>query len=69
MAKRLLALGTFLACLCAQSALAEGRVTATGRVLDSDGKPIEHAGVLVYEAHVRKGFSSYLRLPAGPTAQ
>ena len=49
MPKKLLTLGTFLA-LCTQSALAEGRATATGRVLDIDGKPIEHASVLVYEA-------------------
>jgi hypothetical protein len=59
MPKKLLALGTFLACLCTRNALAEGRATATGRVLDNDGKPIEHANVLVYEAHVRKGFSAY----------
>jgi hypothetical protein len=59
MPKRLLALVTFLACLGTQSALGEGRATATGRVLTSDGKPIEHASVLIYEAHVRKGFSSY----------
>ena len=40
-------------------ALAVQRVTAVGRVLDADGKPVEHALVLVYSAGVKKGFSIY----------
>jgi hypothetical protein len=35
------------------------RVTATGKVVDSDGTPIEHAAVLVYSAGVRKGFDLF----------
>jgi hypothetical protein len=34
-------------------------VTATGRVVDGDGKPVEHATVLVYEAGVKKGYSVF----------
>src|SRR6266481_4142164 len=34
-------------------------VTATGRVVDADGKPVEHATVLVYEAGVKKGYSVF----------
>jgi hypothetical protein len=55
---RLLALGILLACLSARNGAA-ARATATGRVLDITGKPVEHATVLVYEAHIRKGFSVY----------
>lgn len=35
------------------------RVTASGKVVDSDGKPIEHAAVLVYSAGVKKGFNLF----------
>ena len=34
-------------------------VTATGRVVDGGGKPVEHATVLVYEARVKKGYSLF----------
>lgn len=40
-------------------ALALQHVTAAGRVLDADGKPVEHALVLVYSAGVKKGFSIF----------
>jgi hypothetical protein len=42
-----------------RTALAAQRVTAAGRVLDADGKPIEHAAVLVYSAGVKKGYSIF----------
>jgi len=35
------------------------RATTTGKVTDAAGKPVEHATVLVYEAHVKKGYSVY----------
>src|SRR5713226_3203802 len=35
------------------------RATATGKVVDAEGKPVEHATVLVYEAGVKKGYSVY----------
>jgi hypothetical protein len=41
------------------NALADERATATGRVADSGGNPVEHATVLVYSAGVRKGYSEY----------
>lgn len=45
--------------LLASSARGAERATATGKVLDADGKPVEHATVLVYEARVRTGYSVY----------
>ena len=39
-------------------ALADGRLTLSGRVSDSAGKPIEHATVMVYHAGVKKGYST-----------
>jgi len=45
--------------LYGQAALAVERVTAVGRVLDGNGKPIEHAAVLVYSAGVKKGFNIF----------
>jgi len=42
-----------------RTALAAQRVAAVGKVLDADGKPIEHAAVLVYSAGVKKGFSIF----------
>lgn len=42
-----------------QPALGMQRVTAVGMVQDGDGKPIEHAAVLVYSARVRRGFSVF----------
>ena len=59
MPNRLLAASLLLAWLCALNAGAAERATAAGRVLDAAGKPVDHATVLVYEAHVRKGFSVY----------
>lgn len=41
------------------SAAAGERATATGNVTDTNGKPLERATVLVYEAHVKKGYSVY----------
>jgi Carboxypeptidase regulatory-like domain len=35
------------------------RASFTGRVTDSEGKPIEHATVMVYHAGVKKGYSTY----------
>lgn len=43
----------------AGTAIGANRATATGKVIDADGKPVEHATVLVYEARVRKGYSVY----------
>jgi hypothetical protein len=43
----------------AGTAMCADRATATGKVLNADGNPIEHATVLVYEAHVRTGYSIY----------
>src|SRR5260370_36266230 len=35
------------------------RATATGKIVDAEGKPVEHATVLVYEAGVKKGYSVF----------
>lgn len=35
------------------------RARINGKVLGADGKPVEHATVLVYEARVRNGYSAY----------
>jgi hypothetical protein len=40
-------------------AFATERVTATGKVVDADGKPVGHAAVVVYSAGVKKGFNLY----------
>jgi len=40
-------------------AMAEERATATGKVADDGGRPVEHATVLVYEGHVKKGYGVY----------
>jgi hypothetical protein len=40
-------------------AFADDRLTLTGTVSDSAGKPIEHATVMVYHAGVKKGYSTY----------
>jgi hypothetical protein len=40
-------------------AYAEGRITATGTVIDQDGKPIENATVMVYSAGVRIGYDQF----------
>jgi protocatechuate 3,4-dioxygenase beta subunit len=39
--------------------VAAERATAAGKVVQADGKPLEHATVLVYEARVRKGYSVF----------
>jgi protocatechuate 3,4-dioxygenase beta subunit len=39
--------------------IAAERATAIGKVVQADGKPLEHATVLVYEARVRKGYSVF----------
>lgn len=41
------------------SAGAADRATANGKVVSADGKPVEDATVLVYEARTRKGYSAY----------
>jgi Carboxypeptidase regulatory-like domain len=38
---------------------ADDRLNLTGRVLDTHGKPVEHATVLVYHAGVKKGYNLY----------
>ena len=40
-------------------AFAAERLTAAGTVVDTDGKPIEHAAVMVYSAGVKKGFNLF----------
>lgn len=40
-------------------AFAEERATATGKVTDAGGKPLEHATVFIYEGHVKKGYGVY----------
>jgi len=37
----------------------EERATATGKVVDVAGKPLEHATVMVYSAGVKKGYSIF----------
>ena len=43
----------------APASTAESRLTLTGRVADSTGKPLEHATVLVYHAGVKTGYSTF----------
>ncbi|MBN1568084.1 MAG: carboxypeptidase regulatory-like domain-containing protein [Acidobacteria bacterium] len=38
---------------------ASNRVTLAGRVVDSTGKPLDHVTVLVYQAGVKTGYSTY----------
>src|SRR5438445_13594264 len=59
MRNRFLAIGAAWVICTAGSALAEERATATGKVADAAGKPLEHATVLVYEAHVKTGYGVY----------
>ncbi len=40
-------------------AVAEEGVTATGKVTDAAGKPLEHATVFIYEGRVRTGYGVY----------
>jgi Carboxypeptidase regulatory-like domain len=39
--------------------LADDMVALAGRVTDADGKPIEHATVIVYHAGVKRGYSTF----------
>ncbi|SRR5579883_2326329 len=48
-----------LALLLAAPAAAADRATATGKITDAAGKPLEHASVLVYEGRVKSGYSIY----------
>src|SRR5580658_4817678 len=50
-----------LACLAAalSISLAADRVTLTGKVTDSSGKPLEDATVMIYHAGVKKGYSTF----------
>ena len=43
----------------ASLSLAAVRVTLTGKVTDSFGKPLEDATVMIYEAGLKKGYSTY----------
>jgi hypothetical protein len=45
--------------ILAATAFATDRATATGKITDSSGKPLEHASVLVYEGHVKTGYGVY----------
>ena len=45
--------------LLSAACMAEERASIAGRVVDAAGKPVEHATVMVYEAGVRKGYSTY----------
>ena len=38
---------------------ANERVTLTGKVVDSSGKPLAHATALIYHAAVKTGYSTY----------
>jgi hypothetical protein len=38
---------------------AADHVTATGKVTDAAGKPLERATVFIYEGHVKKGYAVY----------
>src|SRR5215469_12215726 len=49
---------TALIASCSRS-FPDESVNLTGRVTDSEGKPIEHATVMVYHAGVKKGYSTY----------
>ena len=51
-------LAIFLASLSG-ACLAQERATITGSVMDDNGKPVEHATVMVYKAGVKKGYSIY----------
>jgi uncharacterized GH25 family protein len=39
--------------------LASERATASGKVVDADGHPVEHAAVLVYSAGVKTGYNQF----------
>ncbi len=51
---------TLSLCILFAGALsAADRLTLTGKVADSSGNPLEHATVLVYEAGVKQGYSTF----------
>ena len=41
------------------ASIASPRLTLTGKAVESNGKPLEHATVLVYYAGVKTGYSTY----------
>src|SRR5216117_2878743 len=45
--------------LVASVSMAADRATIAGKVTDSSGKPLEHATVMVYQAGVKQGYSTY----------
>ncbi len=47
------------ALLCGVTASADDRATAIGKVVDANGKPVDHATVMVYSAGVKKGYSTF----------
>jgi protocatechuate 3,4-dioxygenase beta subunit len=49
----------FALAACAVTSLADVRATAAGRVLDSSGRPLENAMVMVYSAGVKTGYSRF----------
>lgn len=51
--------GLSMAILTASLSLAADRITLTGKVTDSLGKPLAGATVMVYHAGVKKGYSTY----------
>jgi hypothetical protein len=48
-----------LALSIAPVSLAQDRATASGKVVDAAGAPVDHATVMVYEAGVKKGYSLF----------
>jgi hypothetical protein len=56
---RLFTVSAVWALIAMRVAIAAEHTTANGKVVDADGKPVEHATVLVYEAQIRQGYSVY----------
>src|SRR5882757_4613715 len=59
MSYRFFTLPVVLALTALDAAGAAERATANGKIVAPDGKPVEHATVLVYEAWTRNGYSVY----------
>jgi protocatechuate 3,4-dioxygenase beta subunit len=59
MSYRFFAFPAVWALIVVGAAGAAERVTANGKVVGVDGKPVEQATVLVYEARTRNGYSVY----------
>jgi len=59
MPNRFFTLPAVWALIAMHAAGAAERATANGKVVGADGKPAEHAIVLVYEARTRHGYSVY----------